>query len=119
MREPERRARPADGTRVTHAGMRAIVAGGHEGKVRIRLEAEDYMLRRSLLVDAAELEAVDPAELEPSDLEAWTVPLCSSCGGSGAIEWTDDDGWQHEAPCETCARRDAEDDAEDDVGEDQ
>ncbi|MEI5098807.1 hypothetical protein RB200_09235 [Streptomyces sp. PmtG] len=98
MHEPEL----PDGTRVTHAGVRAIVAGGYEGRVRIRLEAEDYVRRRSLLVDRAELEITDPSELEPSDLEVVAPPLCSSCGGNGEIGWTDDEGWQHEAPCETC-----------------
>ncbi|MEV0440631.1 hypothetical protein AB0I84_47630 [Streptomyces spectabilis] len=71
--------------------------------MHIRLDAEDYMYRRDLLVDPSELEPVDPCELHSSEVEVVSLPRCPSCNGSGKIEWTDDEGWQHEAPCETCS----------------
>ncbi|MFD9910697.1 hypothetical protein [Streptomyces sp. NPDC059063] len=85
-----------DRTRVKFAGIEGVVAGRWEGKVRIRLDVPDYTGRDNVLVDPVELDVIG------MDDTLVAMPLCPSCGGGGKIEWTDEDGWQHEAPCETC-----------------
>ncbi|MBB5122892.1 hypothetical protein [Streptomyces eurocidicus] len=75
-------------------GVEGVVAGTWEGRLRIRLTknalpgVEAVLLEKDALWQR--IGVVKP------------MPLCSSCGGSGKIEWTDEEGWDHEALCQTC-----------------
>ncbi|MDT3399906.1 hypothetical protein RKE29_25290 [Streptomyces sp. B1866] len=83
-------------------GAYAVIAGGWQGRPRVLLEDRAaYGREAALLSPDDEYEVLSP----PSDARLVRAPLCSSCGGSGKIGWTDDEGWEHEAPCETCEGR--------------
>ncbi|WDN56965.1 hypothetical protein [Streptomyces clavuligerus] len=78
-------------------GVEGVVAGEWEGQLRIKLPqdtlpgVEAVLLEKDALYTRIETGGVSTSG-------------CGSCGGSGKVEWTDDDGWQHEAPCGTCAK---------------
>ncbi|MFC5720016.1 hypothetical protein ACFP1Z_07520 [Streptomyces gamaensis] len=75
-------------------GAEGVVAGTWEGRVRVKItEYAPPGVSAVLLEEDAVYERIGVTAL---------MPLCSSCEGSGKIEWEDEDGWQHEAPCATC-----------------
>lgn len=75
-------------------GVEGVVAGTWEGRLRIRLVKETLPGVRAVLLD-------EDVRYSRIGVGA-AMPLCSSCGGSGKVEWTDEEGWDHEAPCQTC-----------------
>jgi hypothetical protein len=80
-------------------GACAVIAGGWQGRPRVILEDRKAYGRGAVL-----LSPDDQYEIlsTPSRVPVVAAPLCPSCGGSGKIEWTDEEAWEHEAPCETC-----------------
>ncbi|MGK5627153.1 hypothetical protein [Streptomyces sp. URMC 123] len=98
---------PEDGDRIRFVetcsglldGAYAVIAGSWQGSPRAKLERPDPFGREAVLLTPDDkVEVVAPAAARAP----LRLPLCCSCGGSGKIEWTDEDGWQHEAPCGTC-----------------
>ncbi|QLE72008.1 hypothetical protein FGW37_10685 [Streptomyces rectiverticillatus] len=75
-------------------GVEGVVAGTWEGRLRIRVTKNAPPgVSAILLEEDAVYDQLGVSEL---------MPLCSSCQGSGKLEWEDEDGWQHEAPCTPC-----------------
>ncbi|WP_424887547.1 hypothetical protein [Streptomyces sp. XH2] len=78
-------------------GIEGVVAGTWEGRLRIKVTKNAPPgVNAILLEEDAVYDVCDQIG------GAGPMPLCSSCQGSGKIEWEDEDGWQHEAPCTTC-----------------
>ncbi|PSJ26207.1 hypothetical protein B7P34_24000 [Streptosporangium nondiastaticum] len=78
-------------------GIEGVVAGMWKGRLRVKVTknappgVNAVLLEEDAVYDVCERIGV-PEQM----------PLCSSCQGSGKIEWEDEEGWQHEAPCATC-----------------
>ncbi|MFF7728479.1 hypothetical protein [Streptomyces sp. NPDC008001] len=76
-------------------GIEGVVAGAWEGRLRIKVTKNAPPGVNAVLLE-------EDAVYDRIEGGSAPVPLCSSCQGSGKIEWEDEEGWQHEAPCTTC-----------------
>ncbi|MGW2602454.1 hypothetical protein [Streptomyces klenkii] len=81
-------------------GIEGVVAGAWEGRLRIRITKNAPPGVNAILLEEDAVYAV--CDVYDQNGMPEPMPLCSSCEGSGKIEWEDEDGWQHEAPCTTC-----------------
>ncbi|GAA0480102.1 hypothetical protein ACFQ2B_39190 [Streptomyces stramineus] len=75
-------------------GTEGIVAGAWKGRRRVKITKNAPAGVSAVLLE----EDAVCARIGETAL----MPLCSSCQGGGKIEWEDEEGWQHEAPCDTC-----------------
>ncbi|CAM5549894.1 hypothetical protein [Streptomyces abikoensis] len=78
-------------------GIEGVVAGTWEGRLRIKVTKNAPPGVNAVLLEEDAVYDVYDRIGVPEEM-----PLCSSCLGSGKIEWEDEEGWQHEAPCATC-----------------